>query len=120
MTTLLSDAELKALLDAVPNEQKPTIQKVLSTVALQAQVIDDLLWKLEIEEGANALKKKIMGPVLTQLAAKLDSPILKGPTLEEISDAIKEMQDNIENATDAQNIFQSVLGFALKVAPLVL
>jgi hypothetical protein len=37
------------------------ISIVLSTISLQAETIDDLVWKLEIHEGAIAMKKKIMG-----------------------------------------------------------
>jgi len=118
MNTTPSSSDLQSLLDGIPKEHKPTFEKVLATIALQAEVIDDLLWKLEIEEGANAMKKKIMGPALTQLAAKLDGPAVKGPTLEEISKAVSEMQEAIESATEAQNIFKAVLGFALKIAPL--
>jgi hypothetical protein len=72
------------------------ISIVLSTISLQAETIDDLVWKLEIHEGAIAMKKKIMGPALTQLAAKLSNPVVKGPTLEEISNAINEMHEKID------------------------
>ncbi len=120
MAIPISDAELKNLLNAIPVEQKPIFENVLSTIALQAEVIDDLLWKLEIEYGSDAMKKKVMGPVLTRLAAKLDNPVVQGPTLEEISGAINEMHKTIESAAEAQNIFQALLGFALKIAPLAL
>jgi hypothetical protein len=119
MNTTKNPNDIQSLLNGIPEALKPTFEKVLSTIALQAEVIDDLMWKLEINEGANTMKKKIMGPALTQLAAKLDGPTIKGPTLEEISIAVTEMHEAIENATEAQNIFTTVLGFALKIAPLV-
>ena len=92
---------------------------MLSTITLQAETIDDLVWKLEIHEGAIAMKKKIMGPALTQLAAKLSNPVIKGPTLEEISNAINEMHEKIDSAAEARDIFKTILGFAVRIAPIV-
>lgn len=118
MNTTTNPDDLQNLLEAIPEDHKSAFEKVLSAVALQAEVIDDLIWKLEIDEGASAMKKKIMGPALTKLAAKLDDPVVKGPTLEEISKAVNEMHEAIESANEAQNIFKTLLGFALRIAPL--
>jgi hypothetical protein len=119
MASNYNTSNLKEILDRMPTDIKPDFEKILSTVALQAAIIDDLMWKLEIEESANAMKRQVYGQIITQLAAKLSSPIVKGPTLEEVKNEIEKMNKDIESATNAQNIFQTVLGFALKLAPLI-
>jgi hypothetical protein len=54
------------------------------------------------------------------LAAKLDDPPVKGPTVKEIRDASKEMNDQIRNAAEAIEVLESIFKFAIRIAPLAL
>lgn len=113
-------AQIQGLMEALTPDQKGRFQSVLSAVALQAEVVSDLLWKLEIDAGSDILQRQVMGAAITQLAAKLNNPVIQGPTIDELSKAIKDMQSAIQSATDANGVFTQILGFALKIAPLAL
>lgn len=118
MANQLSNAEVQKLMASIPKEMLPVFNKVLAVVAMQAAVIDDLVWKLDIEDSANALKKQVVSPAMTQLAAKLHTPVAQGASLQEVSDEITKMHTALQNAATAKNVFETVLGFALKLTPL--
>lgn len=118
MANQLTPAEVQKLLDSIPAETRPIFDRVLSVVAMQAAMIDDLVWQLDIDSSASALQKQVMGPAFTQLATVLHQPIAQGPTIKEVSDEITKMQTALETASTAKNIFQTVLTFALKTTPL--
>jgi hypothetical protein len=121
MPNQITKAEREAFLNGLADDQRGKVQQLLSTVALQAEVIDDLMVLLDIWEGGESLKKKtISGISLATLAAKLTDPIVRGPTLEEVNQATRKMQQDIQNAATAQAVFSHILGFALKIAPLVI
>lgn len=121
MAAKITDAKMKKFLGSLDGDSKEIVEKVLSTVALQAETIDDLLWKLEIYEGGAEVRRRILSGVsLTKLAAKLTDVDVSGPTLEDVKNAVDKMQDDVQSAADAQGVFKTILSFALKVAPLVL
>jgi hypothetical protein len=113
--------EYEDLVDGLTDQKKKKIMALLSTVSMQAELIDDLSIMLSVHGGADAVKDKVGGGLsLTILAAKLDNPPVKGPTLKEIRDAAKEMNDKIRNAQETIEVLESILKFAIKVAPLAL
>lgn len=118
MTNQLSPAEVQTLLASIPKDVQPIFNKVLAVVAMQAAMIDDLVWKLDIEDSANALQKQVVSPAMNQLATALHRPVAQGPTIKEVSDDITQMHTALESATTANNIFGTVLSFALKITPL--
>ncbi|MDD4962453.1 MAG: hypothetical protein PHI11_00895 [Gallionella sp.] len=118
MPEQLSSVEVQQLLASIPKESLPVFNKLLSVVAMQAAMIDDLVWKLDIEDSANALKKQVVSPAMTQLAVKLHTPVAQGVSLQEVSDEITKMHTALQNAATAKNVFETVLGFALKISPL--
>ncbi len=118
MSNQISPAEVQQLFASIPAENQAIFNKVLAVVAMQAAMIDDLVWQLDIEDSANALKKQVMSPAMSQLAAKLNTPIAQGPSIKEVSDEISNMHTALESAATTKNIFETVLGFALKMTPL--
>jgi imidazole glycerol phosphate synthase subunit HisF len=118
MSNQLSPAEVQQLLASIPSETQAIFNKVLAVVAMQAAMIDDLVWQLDIEDSANALQKQVMSPAMTQLAEKLHAPIVQGPSIKEVSDEITKMHTALESAATTKNIFETVLSFALKMTPL--
>lgn len=118
MPNQLSSAEVQKLMASIPKETLPIFNQVLSVVAMQAAMIDDLVWKLDIEDSADALKKQVMIPAMNQLAAKLNTPVAQGVSLEEVTSEIAKMNTALQSAATAKNVFETVLGFALKISPL--
>lgn len=114
----LTPAEVQKLLDSIPAETRPIFDRVLSVVAMQAAMIDDLVWQLDIDSSASALQKQVMGPALGHMATALQQPIVHAPTIKEVSDEITQMQTALETAAAAKSIFQTVLSYALKTTPL--
>jgi hypothetical protein len=117
MSNSLSPAEVQKLLASLPPDTQATFNKVLAVVAMQAAMIDDLVWKLDIEDSANALQKQVMSPAISQLA-KLHTPLAASPSIQEVSDEITKMHTALESAATVQNVFGTVLNFALKLSPL--
>lgn len=111
----------EGLMEGLDETKQKVVQSLLSTISLQAEVIRDLLWDVDLEEGARSHREKILSGIsLTILAAKLKEPAISGPTLKEVNDAIGEMQNEIKSMNNANDIFGSILGFGLKIAPLLL
>jgi hypothetical protein len=119
MSNAITNEEAAQVLNSLPEKLKPVMERLLSTVALQAEIIDELLWKLEIEDTGNTMKRKILGQAIAQMAAMLSNPVVEGPTLGEIQAATKQMRDDIASAKSAQEIFSTILSFATKIAPLL-
>jgi hypothetical protein len=96
-----------------------TLQRLATTIAIQAETIESLVWKLELTTGADeARTRTIDGVSLAKIAATIDAQAATGPTLDDVSRAIREMQEAIKAAQDAKATLGTVLGFALKLAPL--
>lgn len=113
--------EYEDLVNGLPEEKKKRIMSLLSTVSMQAELIEDLSIMLSIYGGADTVKDKVSGGLsLAVLAAKLDDPPVKGPTVKEIRDASKEMNDQIRNAAEAIEVLESIFKFAIRIAPLAL
>jgi hypothetical protein len=113
--------EYEDFINGLAEEKKKKVMSLLSTVSMQAELIDDLSIMLSIHGGADKVKDKVSGGLsLAVLAAKLDNPRVKGPTVKEIRDAAKEMNDQIRNAVEAIEVLESIFKFAIRVAPLAL
>jgi hypothetical protein len=115
------DIDISKLKENLNEEQVKAIDTLLATISLQAEIIQDLYIDLSFAHGADRYREKILSGIsLTQLAAQLEHPVVKGPTLEEINAEIKTMQERIKSAASAQETLGTILKFALKVAPLII
>ena len=115
----ITQEQLGSFLDGLSDDQRIIVESLLSTIALQAESIRNLTTEVQIHEGADALMAQAISTVsLTQLAANLN--VVQGPTLEEINQSITEMNQAIESAASAREVFGTILQFGVKLAPLAL
>ena len=103
-----------------PTEQEK-VTALINTTVMQSELIREMSRDLQDYGAAAALQKTATGSVsLTRLGELLHAPRVQGPTVQEINGAIEEMRSSIESAQSSQEALNTILGFAVKVAPLFL
>lgn len=114
-------SDLQKIIDKLDPEEQEKVRALLNTVAMQAELIADMSHALVTHDGASALQRNALQSVtLTTLAQKLSGQVQGGPTVGEINQAVTEMRNAIQKSQAGQEALQTVFGFAMKVAPLLL
>ncbi len=114
-------SEYEKFIDGLSEEQRNRIIALCSTISMQAELIDHLIVMLNVKRAGDALSYRVTGGLtLEKLAVALNNPPVRGPTGDEVKAAIKEMNDNVQGAKEAKEVLDTILEFAMKVAPLVL
>jgi len=113
-------AQFETILEKLTLDEREQIQSVLKTIAMQAELIGDMSRDLVIHEGASALQRNAMqSSTLTRLGKLLNKPSVQGPTVKEINQSIEAMQNTIKTAQSSKEAFETIFGFAVKIAPLL-
>ena len=112
--------KIEDILNKLNDEEKECIQNLINTTAMQALIINDMSRDLEDYAGAAAQNTAIQSASMSKLATLLNKPVVEGPSIEEINTASEEMRASIEQASSGAEAFDTILKFAVKVAPLFL
>ena len=113
--------QFETILGKLSSEEREQIESVLKTTAMQAELIGEMSRDLVIHEGAAILQRDAMQTVtLTKLGELLSKPVVKGPTVQEINESIETMRNTIQSAQSGKEAFDTIFGFAVKIAPLLL
>lgn len=113
--------QLETILQKLNSEEREQIQSVLRTVAMQGELIGEMSRDLVIHEGAAVLQRNAsQSASLAKLGEILQRPRVQGPTVQEINASIEEMRNAIQAAQSGKEAFETIFGFAVKIAPLLL